>query len=265
MKEKTTFIYILKDPITNEVRYVGKSNKPKYRYNNHYKCVGNNKHKINWIILLKKDNLKPILEIIDEVKIDEWKEKEKLYIKKYIDMGCKLVNCTEGGDGLSYGNQTSFKKGHGMKKIVALNLNDGSLFKIFDSAKNAIDYFDYKKPAINHVLRKKFRKSCGYTWLYYDEYEKMNDDDIKKHIKWANYKKEITENSSWFKNKYERIYQYNLKTGELISEWNSAKDAAEKLKCLQSGILGCVNKQKKSAYGFYWSDIKKENYKKGDK
>jgi len=34
-KAGTTFIYILKDPITNEIRYVGKADNPKVRLNEH--------------------------------------------------------------------------------------------------------------------------------------------------------------------------------------------------------------------------------------
>lgn len=57
-----TFIYTLKDPITDEIRYVGKSDDPKNRLVEHLKKSKYNKtHKNNWIISLLDKDLKPIL------------------------------------------------------------------------------------------------------------------------------------------------------------------------------------------------------------
>ena len=107
-----TYIYVLICPITKQVRYVGKTNNPDERYRNHLnKAHNKGTHKRNWINSLKMKDLKPVFEIIDEVDVKDWKEKEKYYIKYYSDNGFDLVNYTNGGDGLSFGNQTSFKKG----------------------------------------------------------------------------------------------------------------------------------------------------------
>jgi predicted GIY-YIG superfamily endonuclease len=108
----TTFIYVLKDPVSNEIRYVGKSNNPKERYKSHK----NPAHKItththNWIMMLRSKGLDPVIEIIREVPISEWKYWEKHYIKHYNNLGCDLTNHCGGGEGLNFGNQTSFKKG----------------------------------------------------------------------------------------------------------------------------------------------------------
>ena len=47
---KYTYIYILIDPFTNQIRYVGKANNPKERYKNHKnRCRDKNTHKRNWI------------------------------------------------------------------------------------------------------------------------------------------------------------------------------------------------------------------------
>lgn len=110
---ETTFIYVLKCPKTDVVRYVGKANKPKERYSAHM-FSGNrtqSSYKRNWIDSLKREGLKPVLEVIKEVPIKEWKRWEKYYVSYYRDKGCRLTNITDGGDGLGYGNQTSFKKG----------------------------------------------------------------------------------------------------------------------------------------------------------
>lgn len=266
-----TYIYVLKDPRTDEVKYVGKSNDPNDRYRNHInKCRDKNTHKRNWINQLREQKVKPLMEIIDIINKDEWQKFEKFYIKKYLDMGCNLVNCTDGGDGLTFGNKTSYKKGHGSIKIIALHL-DGTIFRTFESVVEAVEILNLKKPSIYHVLRKRFRNSAGYSWLYYDEYINMSDEDIKKHIEWSNYKKKQIENKSWFKigskpkHKYKTIYQYNLTTGEFIKEWITPNEASKQLNLNSIAIGNCARGKTKSSGKFYWSYEKNKNYKEKEK
>lgn len=108
-----TFIYALQDPITLEIRYIGKSNNPKQRLKAHCNPARfTSTHKFNWIQSLRKKGLKPIMIVVDEVSIDEWHYWERYWIEQMAQWGFNLVNTTRGGDGLTQGNQTSFKKGH---------------------------------------------------------------------------------------------------------------------------------------------------------
>ena len=109
---KTTFIYILIDPETNYVRYVGKSNSPNDRYRVHLTRNNNKSYKTNWIQSLIKKKLKPILCIIDEVNIEEWVFWETYWISQFKSWGFNLTNCTIGGDGCTSTNLTSFKNNH---------------------------------------------------------------------------------------------------------------------------------------------------------
>jgi group I intron endonuclease len=95
---RTTFIYCLFDPITDAPKYIGKSDNPKKRFLEHMNEKYNNR-KCNWIKSLKKKNLKPYLEIIDEVNIDVWEIMEIMYISLFKGWGFDLVNGTYGGDG----------------------------------------------------------------------------------------------------------------------------------------------------------------------
>ena len=62
-------IYTLKDPLTNEIRYIGKT---KYslvdRLCKHLITYEKN-HRANWIRKLSKQNLKPIIELLEEMDI----------------------------------------------------------------------------------------------------------------------------------------------------------------------------------------------------
>ncbi len=110
---ETTNIYVLIDPITNMVRYVGKANNVTQRYRAHLNRARKHQiHKKNWIEQLKKIGLKPIIEVIDEVPIKEWIFWETYWISQMRTWGYDLINYTNGGDGCTFGNQTSFKKGH---------------------------------------------------------------------------------------------------------------------------------------------------------
>lgn len=95
-----TFIYTLKDPITNEIRYVGKSICPNIRLRRHIseaKTSNKKSHRIHWLKTLLKQNLKPILEILDEIE-GEWVWLEEYWICQLKGWGFNLVNGTDGGE-----------------------------------------------------------------------------------------------------------------------------------------------------------------------
>jgi hypothetical protein len=85
--------------------------------------------------LLRK-NLKPVLEVVKKVSMDEWRHWERYYIQCYKDDGHSIINHTDGGDGLSMGNQTSFKRGMapwnaGTKIVISKNCGYAPCVKIF--------------------------------------------------------------------------------------------------------------------------------------
>ena len=110
---ETTNIYILIDPENQQVRYVGKANNISERYKAHLNRARKHQiHKLNWINSLRKKGLKPIIEVIDIVPINDWVFWETYWIAQFKAWGFKLINYTNGGDGATFGNQTSFKKGN---------------------------------------------------------------------------------------------------------------------------------------------------------
>jgi hypothetical protein len=95
---ETTFIYALQDPNTNEIRYVGKSNEPSRRLSEHL-LENTNTYKVNWIKSLGE--VHPNLITLDEVPMSEWGFWESYYIDLFRSWGFRLVNLTNGGDGVS--------------------------------------------------------------------------------------------------------------------------------------------------------------------
>lgn len=91
------YIYTLEHPITNEIRYIGKTNNLKLRFNRH-NCPTGTTHKENWIKSLKKDNLKPIMNILEEFDNEKTCYQSEVYwISQFKTWGFNLVNIHEGG------------------------------------------------------------------------------------------------------------------------------------------------------------------------
>lgn len=98
--KNSIFIYGLIDPITNELRYVGKSINPQNRLRKHISERNlHDSHKDRWLRKLNSIDLRPELFIIDEINNgDDWQFWEMFYISYYKSIGCNLTNGTMGGD-----------------------------------------------------------------------------------------------------------------------------------------------------------------------
>lgn len=255
---KTTFIYVLKCPLSGEVRYVGKTNNPKERYKNHLnKAKDGGTHKRNWIGSLRKKGLKPVFETIKEVFVSEWKDWEKYCIGYYRDKGYKLVNFMGGGEGLTFGNQTSFKKG-------AVPWNKGIKQKII---KKCAYELCGNKFSPEDSRRKFCSRSCA---------AKAGTGFKKGHVPWTKGRKDIISSrkgrkltlevkqkiAKTLKGRFNMgnsrpILQLDKNTCEIINEFPSAAEAGRMTNIDQSRIINNTNGYSNTAGGFKWK-------KKGD-
>ncbi len=89
------YIYTLSHPITNEVRYIGKTINIKRRLKQHLYDKRQTSHKSSWIISLKDSGLKPVLTVIEECCDENWEDREKFWITQYNN----LTNIKVGGNG----------------------------------------------------------------------------------------------------------------------------------------------------------------------
>lgn len=115
-----TFIYALKEEGVETIRYVGKSNDPYKRLQQHIKNYAKLKSKkINWINSAIKRGKNIELIILEKVDISDWQEREIYWIKQY--NSDKLTNSANGGKG---GSNVIYKEDFSLiKKWVNNNLS----------------------------------------------------------------------------------------------------------------------------------------------
>tara|TARA_R110000868_G_scaffold8307_4_gene43416 strand:- start:5547 stop:6149 length:603 start_codon:yes stop_codon:yes gene_type:complete len=103
-------IYTLKDPVTNQIRYVGQTNNPKRRFNRHLtnsRSFHDVRHISNWIRSLSAN---PVMNIIEVCNYDVKDAREMYWIQYYKDLGFDMCNSSKGGAGAGIGNKNRVGK-----------------------------------------------------------------------------------------------------------------------------------------------------------
>ena len=101
-KPRPWVIYVLADPRTNEIRYVGKTHQPvSSRVASHIRdsIKRPSCHRHYWLNSLTRDGVKPSAFVIDSGSSDDWGDVESSWINFYRGVGFDLVNTTSGGQG----------------------------------------------------------------------------------------------------------------------------------------------------------------------
>jgi hypothetical protein len=92
-------IYALKDPRTDEIRYVGRTVNLRKRFGGHLALSQSTEsHKSRWLRLLLSKGVRPVLVTL-EVGNGDSGEAERRWISEFRAAGCNLTNRTDGGDG----------------------------------------------------------------------------------------------------------------------------------------------------------------------
>lgn len=92
-----TYIYALVDPRDDQVRYVGKSDKPRTRCRQHIRAarMGVQLPVYDWIRELLDEGLEPHQEVLEETLVNEWPEAERHWIAHFRALGADLTNVTD--------------------------------------------------------------------------------------------------------------------------------------------------------------------------
>lgn len=144
-------IYGLIDPISGQVKYVGKSNDPDRRYKDHLTEARKSylPYKNTWIRSLLEKGGKPILIILQHyVPLKLWRSAEQFWVQYYKDKGHKLTNLMPAGIGSDMTEE--------MKQILSAS---------------------HKKTWDDLEFRKKHSKSCSIA-----QKKKWENPEIRKKI-----------------------------------------------------------------------------------
>lgn len=114
---RKVLIYALKDPGTNDIRYVGKTVNLKNRMNRHKRDAlsGNTAIRRNaWLRSLLHKNQEPVIQILEETNETEWAERERYYIALHHSE--KLTNMTAGGETCRFSGENHWNYGKHLSK-----------------------------------------------------------------------------------------------------------------------------------------------------
>ena len=150
------FIYGLADPVTGDIRYIGKSIRPNERLTNH--CNDHSScHRTHWIQSLIAKGQRPQLVILQELPDGaNWQAIEQQWIAKARSAGWALTNGTDGGDGVV--NLCDEARAKMLKTWTGRKHKPESLVKIGAASRGR-----KKSEASKEVMRQKMR-GRDVTW-----------------------------------------------------------------------------------------------------
>lgn len=168
-----TKIYVLKDPDSLDIRYVGKTvNSLISRLGQHIADTKRNKnnHRVNWIRKVISGGKIPIIEEIDHCPWNESQGMETYYITYYRNKGCNLINETDGGEG-TLGRKDSEETVKARKESLRKNLPkiyqydlQGNFIKEWDNAPLAAEVLGFNSAGITRCLRGDRFKYKNFIW-----------------------------------------------------------------------------------------------------
>jgi hypothetical protein len=262
----TFFIYTLSDPISNEIKYIGKTKNLKNRLWSHMSPCNLKRSwtsKNKWLRYLKNNGLKPIMEVLDEGDENNIDDLEIYWIAQFKAWGFKLKNETNGGQNptpkgskLKEKHIENLRKSNSRKRIVIQYNIDNTFVAEFESIAEA-----QRQTKLHHVgycCRGK-RKQCGnFYFRYKDNYFPY----IKRVDYWtgAHHSKESVQKMKMNHPLRKTIYQYNIEDDALINIFESSHEAEEKTGLCRNHITKCCKgiKSCNSVGGFYFRF--KDNY-----
>ena len=161
------YIYSLCDPTTKEIRYVGKTNNIKYRYNCHISSKLKT-HCSNWIQSLKSKNLLPKMELLDECNENNWIQLEQYWISQCKTWGFNLTNHTIGGEGLCGIKPSDYTRDLMSKNRVGKFTNKLSENQVYEIRNLLIDGYGTKQIGLKYNVSKATIQCIreGKTWKH---------------------------------------------------------------------------------------------------
>lgn len=237
-------IYTLSCPISNQVRYIGKTVESlEKRFNRHISYSKREKsHKANWINSLLKNNKRPIIEILDECSTNDWEIIEQYWISQFKNWGFNLVNYTDGGQG-AHGRIVS----ENTKKKISQSLM-GHLVSEETRLKKRLKRIGYKptKESVEKVRQIHLGRKNSAETIFKMKKAKLG----KKMPKGFSEKCSIRMKGKVPRN-IKPVIKYDKHNLE-ISSFSSITEAANKNNISKTSINNCLCGKSKTAGGFVW-------------
>jgi group I intron endonuclease len=250
------FIYTLSSSSSpNDIRYIGKTKNIKDRIRRHiskYYLNLEDNYKNRWIKSEVSKGNKILIEEIDLVNEEGWEESEKYWIEQFRNWGFRLVNTTDGGDGIT------------LTKELIEKRNESNISRNSERLKDQIEKYNIIKdgefwigdrecPSCNRVTRYKSKSKS--TVL-------MSTRRAESENRLCNYCKIPAEKSYFYgkklndgKLKQERygkkILQFDIEDN-LVNEFSSIREASEKTGIDRKSISNCARgiKHFHTAHGY---------------
>jgi hypothetical protein len=217
-------IYALIEPITLEIKYIGKTKQLLNKRLSAHLCESNksNTKKNTWLRSLKSKGLKPKIEELDCVSELEWEFWEQYWISQFKAWGFDLKNTDEGGKGQSSEFMKKynpmFEKKH--RDTVSLTLIGNQRAKGF-----------------KHSEETKAKSSGGLKEFY------------KKNQRTKEHNKKIALKN--IETKRNPVYQYDM-NNSFIKKYDSVREASISTGSEKTTLYDCLNGKYKHCNGFIW-------------
>ena len=270
------YIYTLSDPSTMEIRYVGQTNEPKRRFNDHISSSINESsysydtYKARWIRKVVSSNLLPIMNIIDSCDtLEESNKLEKFYVDRLTE-GNRLTNSyvTDVTEFSSHTREkmSNSRKGKILEEIVGLEKSMelkeffSKRMKLNNPNKNNDPLVREK---ISNTLKDYFEDKENH-WAYGlkmtdDHNENLRQSKLNNSRNVGNRKPRTEEQKNKIRNSLKgvkvnrsEILQYDLDMN-FIKEWKSLREIERNdLTLSRSQIAKCCKGIKNAYSGFIW-------------
>jgi len=260
-----------------EIKYVGQTNEPKRRFNDHISSSINensdsyNTYKARWIRKLISNDLMPIIKIIEECEnLNQSNLREKYHIDKFTNEGCRLTNSYV-SDVTEFSKDTkekmsNAKKGKKLEEIVGLEKSIelkeyySERMKLNNPNKN---YDPEVKEKIRNSLKEYFSNPENH-WAYGlkmddDHNEKLRQSKLNNPKNVGNRKPRTEEQKEKIRNSLKgvkvnrsEILQYDLDMN-LIKQWKSLREIERSDGSLSRSQIAKSCKGLRQTYaGFIW-------------